>query len=86
MVDAEEQVSVLLTSESRSASSRYEVVIASKKNTFSILKRIKDDQSKEVMKVNTSSLVKENEMRSFWIEVEKGRIVFGSGEKVRDIS
>jgi len=82
MVDAKDEVRVLLTSESRSTSSRYEIVVGSEENTEVKIRRIKDGQSKKLMMVNVTSPLKENEMRSFWIEVEKERVLFGSGEKV----
>ena len=82
MVDAKDEVRVLLTSESRSTSSRYEIVVGSAENTEVKIRRIKDGQSEKLMMVNVTSPLKENEMRSFWIEVEKERVLFGSGEKV----
>ena len=82
MVDAKDQVHVLLTSESRATSSRYEIVIGSEKNTEVKLRRIKDGQNEELMMANVASPLKGNEMRSFWIDMEKERVLFGSGEKV----
>jgi len=82
MVDAKDEVRVLLTSESRSTSSRYEIVIGSEESTEVKIRRIKAGQSEKLMMVNVTSPLKENEMRSFWIEVEKERVLFGSGEKV----
>ena len=79
MVDAKDAVSVLLTSESRITSSRYEVIIGS---TKSKLRRIKGGSSEDLLVKNITEPLKENEMRSFWIEVETDRVVFGSGEKV----
>lgn len=82
MVDARDQVHVLLTSESRASSSRYEIVIGSTQNSVTKLRRIKSNASTDVITANLTSSVKENQMRSFWIEVEKERVLFGSGEKV----
>ena len=73
---------MLLTSESRASSSRYEIVIGSMQNSVIKLRRIKSNASADVITTNLTSPVKENEMRSFWIEVEKERVLFGSGEKV----
>lgn len=82
MVDTKDQVYVLLTSESRSSSSRYEIVIGSTQNSVTKLRRIKSNVSTDVITANLTSPVKEKQMRSFWIEVEKERVLFGSGEKV----
>ena len=83
MVDAKENVSVLLTSESRATSSRYEIVIGYLRNTMTKLMRINDGMNgRDLMTVNMTDALKENEMRSFWVEVEKERVLFGSGEKV----
>ena len=82
MVDAKDQVHVLLTSESRASSSRYEIVIGSTQNSETKLRRIKGGVSEDMITANLTSPVKENEMRLFWIEVEEERVLFGSGEKV----
>lgn len=49
-----------------------------------VLHKKAGEQSKSVMESNVSApSLKENEMRIFWIDIEKDRVVFGSGEKVR---
>ena len=85
MIDARDQVHVLLTSESRDSSSRYEVVIGSMANNVSVLKRIENNKTEEMMRRSIIGHLKENETRSFWIEVENERVMFGSGEQVRAI-
>ena len=82
MINARDKVSVLLASGSLANSSRYEVIIGSDGDRQSKLKRIKDNRTADVLVENITGLLKENELRSFWIEVETDRVVFGSGEKV----
>lgn len=80
MIDAKDDVSVLLTSDSREQSSGYSILIGS--NGKVVLKR-QSNQSKTLTEFNaTGSLLKENEMRLFWIDATKDRLIFGSGEKV----
>ena len=81
MVDARDKVSVHLSSDSRYNSIQYEIILASDGNM--ILQSKAGDQNKTLMQSNaTAPLLKENEMRFFWIDIEKDRIAFGSGEKV----
>ena len=80
MIDAKDDVSVLLTSDSRKQSSGYRILIDS--NGKVVLKR-QGNQSETLMEFNaTVSLLKENELRLFWIDAGKDRLIFGSGEKV----
>ena len=85
MIDASGEVHVLLTSESRASSSRYEVVIGSTANNDSALKRIDNGITEEVVRRNNTGHLKGGESRSFWIEVENGHLLFGSGEQVMAI-
>lgn len=81
MINARDKVSVLLTSTSRDSSLQYQIVIGSNGNI--VLHKKAGEQRKTLTESNvTAPLLKENEMRIFWIDIEKNRVVFGSGEKV----
>ena len=82
MIDAQRKVTVLLTSGSLVTSSRYEIIIGSAEDNQLKLKRIKGNITADLLEKNVTGPLKENEMRSFWIEVETDRVVFGSGEVV----
>lgn len=82
MIDAQRKVTVLLTSGSLDTSSRYEIIIGSAEDNRLKLKRIKGNITADLLVKNVTGPLKENEMRSFWIEVETDRVVFGSGEVV----
>ncbi|MCG8406874.1 MAG: hypothetical protein MI923_16880 [Phycisphaerales bacterium] len=82
MIDAQGKVTVLLTSGSLVTSSRYEIIIGSAEDNQLKLKRIKGNPADDLLVKNVTGPLKENEMRSFWIEVESDRVVFGSGEVV----
>ena len=82
MIDAQRKVTVLLTSGSLVTSSRYEITIGSAEDNQLKLKRIKGNLAADLLVKNVTGPLKENEMRSFWIEVETDRVVFGSGEVV----
>ena len=82
MIDAQGKVTVLLTSGSLDTSSRYEIIIGSVEDNRLKLKRIKGNITADLLVKNDTWPLKENEMRSFWIEVETDRVVFGSGEVV----
>ena len=83
MIDAKDKVHVLLTSDSRDNSPRYKMTIGS---DGYILSKSKGNQNEKLMESNvTAPLLKENETRLFWIDIEKDRVVFGSGEKVHYI-
>jgi len=82
MIDAQKKVTVLLTSGSLVTSSRYEIIIESAEDNQLKLKRIKGNLAADLLVKNVTGPLKENEMRSFWIEVETDRVVFGSGEVV----
>ncbi|XP_068673513.1 polycystin-1-like [Montipora foliosa] len=82
MIHASDKVHVLLTNESRASSSRYEIIIGSAPNKDCVLKRIENGTSEELMRRNIVGHLRENETLSFWIEVEKERLLFGSGEQV----
>ena len=84
MINAKEEVHVLLTSDSRATSPRYEIEIGAYGNTKSRLIRYSSDSNKNLLlNVSTPLILMENETRSFWVEIENDRVVFGSGEKVR---
>jgi len=81
MINARDKVSVLLTSTSRDSSLQYQIVIGSNGNI--VLHKKAGEQRKTLTESNvTAPSLKENEMRIFWIDIEKDRVVFGSGEKV----
>ena len=81
MVNARDKVSVLFTSSSRDNSLQYQIDIGSNENI--LLHKKAGGQNKKVTESNvTAPLLKENETRIFWIDIEKDRVVFGSGEKV----
>ncbi|KAL9957163.1 hypothetical protein ACROYT_G038767 [Oculina patagonica] len=81
MIDAKDDVSVHLSSDSRDSNSQYAIIIGSDGNI--ILQSKAGHQSRTLMESNvTAPLLKENEMRYFWIDIEKDRVVFGSGEKI----
>lgn len=81
MINARDKVSVLLTSSSRDSSLQYQIVIGS--NGYILLHKKAGEQSKKLTESNVTALsLKENETRIFWIDIEKDRVVFGSGEKV----
>lgn len=82
MIDTQRKVTVLLTSGSLVNSSRYEIIIGSAEDNQLKLKRIKGNLAVDLLVENVTGPLKENEMRSFWIEVETDRVVFGSGEVV----
>ena len=82
MIDAQRKVTFLLTSGSLVTSSRYEIIIGSAEDSQLKLKRIKGNITADLLEKNITGPLKENEMRSFWIEVETDRVVFGSGEVV----
>ena len=46
-----------------------------------VILKSNDDEIKQVMKSNVT-LLKENETRLFWVEIQAERLVFGSGDKV----
>ena len=81
MINARDKVSVHLTSSSRKNSLQYQVDIGSNGN---ILLHKKDWQQNKKLAESyvTAPSLKENETRIFWIDIEKDRVVFGSGEKV----
>lgn len=82
MITARDKVSVLLTRNSRDSSFQYQIIIGSNGNI--LLQSKAGEQSKKLTESNvTAPLLKENETRIFWIDIEKDRVVFGSGEKVR---
>ena len=85
MIHASDQVHVLLTNESRASSSRYEIIIGSAPKKDCVLKRIENGTSEELMRRNIVGHLRENETLSFWIEVEKERLLFGSGEQVKTV-
>ena len=85
MIHADDQVHVLLTKESRASSSRYEIIIGSVANKDCVLKRIENGTSEELARRNIVGHLRENETLSFWIEVEKDRLLFGSGEQVKTV-
>ena len=78
MIDARDTVTVLLTSNSSDNSLQYQIVIGSNGNILLHKKESKKLTESDV----TAPLLKENETRIFWIDIEKDRVVFGSGEKV----
>ena len=81
MINAKDKVIVHLSSDSRYNTSRYEIILGSDGNVM--LQSKTGGQIKTLMESNvTAHLLKENEMRFFWIDIEKDRVVFGSGEKV----
>ena len=81
MINARDKVLVHLTSSSRNNSLQYQIVIGSNGNI--LLHKKSDQQSKNLTESNvTAPSLKENETRMFWIDIEKDRVVFGSGEKV----
>lgn len=81
MINARDRVSVLLTSNSRDSSLQYQIVIGSNGNI--LLYKKAGEQSEKLTESNvTAPLLKENETRIFWIDIEEDRVVFGSGEKV----
>lgn len=81
MINARDRVSVLLTSNSRDSSLQYQIVIDSNGNI--LLYKKAGEQSEKLTESNvTAPLLKENETRIFWIDIEEDRVVFGSGEKV----
>lgn len=78
MISSRDSVSVSLTSTSRVDSHGYKIEIVA--NGKVILKS-NDDEIKRVIKSNVT-LLKENETRLFWVEIQAERLVFGSGDKV----
>ena len=74
-------MSILLTNSSRDSSLQYQIGIGSNGNI--LLHKKAGEQRKKLTESNvTASLLNENETRIFWIDIEKDRVVFGSGEKV----
>ena len=78
MIDAKDDVSVLLTSDSRNESYQYKIEIGS---NGSITLSSKSNESEQVMNSNVT-LLKANETRLFWVDIRADRLAFGSGEKV----
>lgn len=78
MINSRDNVSVSLTTTSRVDSHGYKIEIVA--NGGMILKS-NDDEIKQVMESNVT-LLKENETRLFWVEIQAERLVFGSGDKV----
>lgn len=68
-----------LTTTSRVDSHGYKIEIVA--NGKVILKS-DDDEIKQVTKQSNVTLLKENETRLFWVEIQAERLVFGSGDKV----
>lgn len=68
-----------LTTTSRVDSHGYKIEIVA--NGKVILKS-NDDEIKQVTKQSNVTLLKENETRLFWVEIQAERLVFGSGDKV----
>lgn len=79
MINSRDNVSVSLTSTSRVDSLGYKIEIVA--NGKVILKS-NDDEIKQVTKQSNVTLLKENETRLFWVEIQAERLVFGSGDKV----
>lgn len=79
MINSRDNVSVSLTSTSRVDSLGYKIEIVA--NGGMILKS-NDDEIKQVTKQSNVTLLKENETRLFWVEIQAERLVFGSGDKV----
>lgn len=79
MINSRDNVSVSLTSTSRVDSHGYKIEIVA--NGKVILKS-NDDEIKQVTKQSNVTLLKENETRLFWVEIQAERLVFGSGDKV----
>ena len=79
MINSRDNVSVSLTSTSRVDSHGYKIEIVA--NGKVILKS-NDDEIKQETKQSNVTLLKENETRLFWVEIQAERLVFGSGDKV----
>lgn len=79
MINSRDDVSVSLTSTSRVDSHGYKIEIVA--NGKVILKS-NDDEIKQETKQSNVTLLKENETRLFWVEIQAERLVFGSGDKV----
>lgn len=79
MINSRDDVSVSLISTSRVDSHGYKIEIVA--NGKVILKS-NDDEIKQVTKQSNVTLLKENETRLFWVEIQAERLVFGSGDKV----
>lgn len=79
MINSRDNVSVSLTTTSRVDSHGYKIEIVA--NGKVILKS-NDDEIKQVTKQSNVTLLKENETRLFWVEIQAERLVFGSGDKV----
>lgn len=79
MINSRDDVSVSLISTSRVDSHGYKIEIVA--NGEVILKS-NDDEIKQVTKQSNVTLLKENETRLFWVEIQAERLVFGSGDKV----
>lgn len=79
MINSRDSVSVSLTSTSRVDSHGYKIEIVA--NGKVILKS-NDDEIKQETKQSNVTLLKENETRLFWVEIQAERLVFGSGDKV----
>lgn len=79
MISSRDSVSVSLTSTSRVDSHGYKIEIVA--NGKVILKS-NDDEIKQETKQSNVTLLKENETRLFWVEIQAERLVFGSGDKV----
>ena len=79
MINSRDNVSVSLTTTSRVDSHGYKIDIVA--NGKVILKS-NDDEIKQETKQSNVTLLKENETRLFWVEIQAERLVFGSGDKV----
>lgn len=79
MINSRDDVSVSLISTSRVDSHGYKIEIVA--NGKVILKS-NDDEIKQETKQSNVTLLKENETRLFWVEIQAERLVFGSGDKV----
>ena len=79
MIEAEDDVLVLLTSDSRGDDYHYKIEIGS---NGSIALSNKTNECEQRFKSNVT-LLKANETRLFWLDIQTDRLVFGSGEQVK---
>ncbi|XP_022780269.1 uncharacterized protein LOC111321599 [Stylophora pistillata] len=78
MIEAEDDVLVLLTSDSRGDDYHYKIEIGS---NGSIALSNKTNECEQRFKSNVT-LLKANETRLFWLDIQTDRLVFGSGEQI----
>ena len=80
-IKAAKDAQLILATEPRVSSPRYEVEIGANENAATIFKRSRDGSKVvQLLQKDTPDVLSNSSFRTFWVELEGDRVVLGSGE------